>query len=261
MDCSKQRFLTLTKTYYFKNMQRLFFVSLFICLQLFSYSQDNYSIKSNMKIEGLPDDMAGFADMEILTCVKGEKSKIETTGMMMSKSTYFDGKNLTLILNLMGDKIACVVDKQKLNEIKKGSTKSKKPSIKYTNEKKKILNYDCTKVLITVEEESEASNKITLTVEPKKETTHTAWITDKLKPLSANLTNDEENGMDLSELKGVILEMETSVKENGMDLKMKMTTTEISTKTIDDAQFKANTEGCRMVDYNEMLEIPKKMGR
>lgn len=214
-----------------------------------------------MKIEGLPDDMAGFADMEILTCVKGEKSKIETTGMMMSQSTYYDGKSMTLIMSLMGDKFACVADKQKLAESRKTATKAQKPSIKYTNEKKKILGYDCIKILITVEEESEASNKVTLTVEPKKETTHTAWITDKLKPMSADLINTQNNGMDLSELKGVILEMETNVKENGMDLKMKMTATEISTKTIDDAQFKANTEGCRMVDYKEMLEIPKKMGR
>lgn len=242
-------------------MQRLIFVGLFFCFSLFSFSQDIYTIKSNMKIEGLPDDMAGFADMDLLTCVKGEKSKVETTGMMMSKSTYYDGKTLTIIMNFMGDKFACVVDKQKLTENSKNVAKPKKPSIKYTNEKKKILGYDCTKVLLTVEEESEASTKVTLTVEPKKETILTAWITDKLKSMHADLANAQNNEMDLSELKGVILEMETSVKENGMDLKMKMTTTEISTKNIDDAQFKANTEGCRMVDYKEMLEIPKKIGR
>ena len=50
-------------------MQRLIFVGLFFCFSLFSFSQDIYTIKSNMKIEGLPDDMAGFANINILSAI------------------------------------------------------------------------------------------------------------------------------------------------------------------------------------------------
>ena len=47
-------------------------------------AQESYTIKSSMKMEGLPPEYSGFGDMEMVTYLKGDKYKRETNSMMAS---------------------------------------------------------------------------------------------------------------------------------------------------------------------------------
>ena len=39
----------------------------FLLLSAFATAQENYTIKMNVKVEGMPPEMAGFGDQDIIT--------------------------------------------------------------------------------------------------------------------------------------------------------------------------------------------------
>jgi hypothetical protein len=224
-------------------------VSALVAIATSVSAQDCQTVKMTMKIEGLPPEYAGFGDNEITSWTKGELSKQETTGMMGSTVNFFDGKTLTSLSDQMGNKFGYTVSKEELDaENKKES--AEKPKIEYTNEKKTLAGYECTKAIITMIGKDKKENKMI------------AWVTDKLKSPDRYSKGSSRRGMgmDLAELKGYPLGIEMSQNQGGMDMKVVMTATEISTAAIDDAVFKVNTDGYKMSTYTEFKEKMKAMG-
>lgn len=215
-------------------------VALIFCCT-FAVAQD-YTVKMNMKIEGLPPEAAGFGEQETVTQIKGEKTKTEMTSMMGSTIMLFDGKTHTFLTDMMGNKAGYTATKEEMEAMAKDD-KEPKPKIEYTTEKKTIAGYECTKAVVTT------------VGKDKKEQQTIVWITDKIKH---NMPKNKNRGMmDLSDLKGYPLEMEMHQSQQGMDMKIMITASEVSTAPIDDSVFAVNTEGYKMSTYKEFSEKMK----
>lgn len=210
-------------------------------------AQDNYVIKMGVKIEGLPAEYAAMGEMDIITTIKGEKLKTERNGMMESSISVYDGKKMISLSEAMGQKTGFTATKEELEAPDK-NTKTEKPKIEYTSEKKMIAGYECTKVLMTT------------TCADKKDNIVILWVTDKVKYSHPEANKAAGRGMmDLSELKGYPLAMEMNQIANGVPIKILMTTTEISTANIDDSVFILNTDGYTMLSYKDMQAKQKAM--
>ncbi len=131
-------------------------------------AQDNYTIKISIKTEGLPAEMAAYGEQDMITYMKGDKSKTDISSMMFSSTVYFDGQKMTSLTDAMGNKTAYTATKEELEASDKGE-KTEKPKIEYTTEKKMIAGYECTKAVLTS------------VGKDKKETKTTVWTTEKIK--------------------------------------------------------------------------------
>lgn len=88
----------------------------------------------------------------------------------------------------------------------------------------------------------------------------TLWVTDKIKYSHPEAQKASGRGMtDLSDLKGYPLCMEMSQNAQGIDLKIIITATEVSTMPVEDSVFVLKTDGYTMVSYKEMQEQQKTM--
>jgi len=233
-----------------KNLN-IFKISATISLTLFNlgfFAQDNYTLKMSMKMEGLPAEYAAFAEQEITTYIKGDKRKTKTEGMMSSNSTYYDSKKMTMLMESMGNKMGFSATKEEIEASDK-KEKAVKPKIEYVDEKKTVAGYECSKAIVSV-------------IEGKKETSSIIWYTTKINYSDKTMSKAQSGGMpDLSELKGFPLEMEMSYNAQGMDVKMIMTTTDVSLAPIPDSEFEFSTEGYKMMSLDEMKEMQKGRGQ
>lgn len=231
-----------------KNYSRFITLASAVMFSLAVHAQNQYTVKMNMHIEGLPPEYSAMADMDMVTYVKGDKMKTETTGMMGSSVTYFDGTKLTSLNDQMGNKFGYTATKEEIEAGDKND-KSEKPKIEYTTETKNIAGYECTKAIVTSVDKD------------KKEKKMTVWTTDKLTYAHRGIVRAQgRGGMDLSELKGYPLAMESSENRNGQEMKFVIAATDVSTAAVDDAVFNVSTEGYKMMTYKEMLEKRKAMG-
>lgn len=212
-------------------------------------AQDNYTVKMNMKIEGLPPEYAGFGEQEMVNYVKGDKYKNEISSMMMTSVSAFDGSKLTSITEQMGNKSGFIATKEELEAANKSEKAEEKPKIEYTTEKKMIAGYECTKAILTSVDKDKKENKMNV------------WVTEKIKSNQAQGKKTGGRGMrmNLGDLKGYPLEMEMSQNQQGMDMKILITATEVLTTPIDDAVFTVSTEGYKMMTYKEMQDKMKAM--
>lgn len=233
-------------------MKKLF-LAVAALLSLNLVSQENYTIKMSVKVEGLPEEYAGMAENDIVTYMKGEKSKMELTSMMMTQVSLNDGEKTTTLMEQMGNKTGWVVTKaeaeaeEKESADKKGKTK---PKIEYVEEKKTIAGYECSKAIVTT------------TTKDKKEQKTIVWYTDKIKqPSSTGAKSGRRGGMmggaDLSEIKGFPMQTEMSMNNQGMEMKVISTVTEVSTSPIEDKVFTIDTEGYKLMSYKELKESMK----
>lgn len=204
-------------------------------------AQDNYTVKMSMKIEGLPPEYAGFGEQDMINYVKGDKYRNEISSMMITSVSSFDGKKLTSISEQMGNKSGYTATKEELDAAAKTDKPETKPKIEYTTDKKTIAGYECTKAIVTTVEKDKKENKMTL------------WVTDKIKSTQAQGKKAGGRGMmmDFGDLKGYPLEFEMAQSQQGMDMKILITTTEVLTTPIDDATFNVSTEGYKMMTYKE----------
>ena len=211
---------------------------------------DNYTVKMSIKAEGLPAEYAAFGEIEIVTYMKGERSKSETSSMMFSNVVYFDGKLITNLSESMGNKTGYTATKEEMDGMDKNKAPESKPKIEYINDKRTIAGYECYKAIITSIDKD------------KKERQTIVWYTDKLKPMSGAVRRANRRGMsvDLSELKGMPLAMESTMNMQGMEVKSVMIATEVSTNVIDDSVFVPNTEGYTMLTFKEFQEKMRAMG-
>jgi hypothetical protein len=84
------------------------------------------------------------------------------------------------------------------------------------------------------------------------------WVTDKIKSdLAQSKRGGNKGMMNLGDIKGYPLEMEMNQSQQGMDMKIVISATEVSTKPIDDAVFVANTEGYEMSTYKAFMDKMK----
>jgi hypothetical protein len=224
-------------------MKNLFFILAFCSLS--TLAQENYTMKMTVKTEGLPPEYAAYGEQDIVTYLKGEKSKTEVNSMMFNTTVFFDGKVLTSLSDMMGTKSGYTATKEELEAQDKGKTT--KPKIEYTTEKKNIAGYECTKAIAT----SAGSDK--------KEKTTILWITDKIKYDKNRSKATGRSMADFGDLKGHPLGMEMSQEMQGSEMKIIMTTTEVSTKPIDDSVFAINTEGYKMMTYQQFQDQMKAM--
>ncbi len=212
------------------------------------FAQESYTIKMTLKIDGLPPEYAGFGEQEMVNYMKGELYKNETTSMMGSSSTCFDGKMVTSISEQMDTKTGYTATKE---ELEAANTKEgqEKPKIEYGSETKKIAGYDCSKAVLTSISADGKENKVTV------------WVTDKIKTTAAKGRRTGGRGMqmDFGELKGYPLMIESAQNQNGMEMKVTITAIEVSTAPLADSFFTLNTEGYTMMSYQQMMENMKKM--
>ena len=212
-------------------------------------AQDNYTVKMNMKIEGLPPEYAGFGEQEMVNYIKGDKYKNEVSSMMMTSVSSFDGAKLTSITEQMGNKSGYTATKEELDAASKTEKPETNPKIEYTQEKKTIAGYECSKAILTTVDKDKKENKMNV------------WVTEKIK---SNQTQGKKSGgrmrMNFGDLKGYPLEMEMSTNQQGMEMKILITATEVLTTPIDDGVFTVSTEGYKMMTYKEMQDKMKAMG-
>ena len=204
-------------------------------------------MKMNVKTEGLPPEYAAYSEQEIVTYMKGEKSKTEVSSMMFNTTVFYDGKTMTSLSDAMGNKTGFIATKEELEA--DNEKKESKPKIEYTTEKRNIAGYECTKAIITGLDKD------------KKETKTIAWVTDKIKYDNSHRKASRRNMADLGDLKGHPLAMEMTQNYQGADMKIIMTTTEVNTNPIDESVFTINTEGYKMMSYKEMKEQMKAHGK
>lgn len=219
------------------------------CLFAGAQNNESYTIKMSIKAEGLPAEYAAFGEIEMVNYVKGDKTKSETNSMMFSSVVYFDGKTITNLSESMGNKSGYTATKEEMDGMDKNKNPESKPRIEYVNDKRTIAGYECYKAVVTSLDKD------------KKERQTIVWYTDKLKPISSTVRRANRRGMsvDLSELKGMPLAMESTMNMMGNEVKSVMIATEISTNPIDDAVFLPNTEGYMMLSFKEFQEKMRAM--
>lgn len=230
-------------------MKKIICTAIIALASVAAFAQDCYTVKMTMKIEGLPPEYAGFGDNDIVHYSKGELYKQEMTGMMGSNVNFFDGKMLTSLSDQMGNKAGYTISKEELDAAEKKEKSGTPPKIEYTNEKKTIAGYECTKAIATTLDKDKKENKVTL------------WVTDKIKQSEGYKKGaaGRGNGMNFGDLKGYPLAIEAAQNQGGMEMKVLMTATEVSTAAIDDAVFKPNTEGYKMMTFKEYMDKMKAM--
>ena len=239
--------MTLITNFKTNKMKKIITYAALVFVTAFAVAQDNYTVKMNMKIEGLPPEYAGFGEQEMINYVKGDKYKNEVSSMMMTSISAFDGAKLTSITEQMGNKTGFTATKEELDAADKNDKPEAKPKIEYTNDKKTIAGYECSKAIVTSVGKDKKENKMNV------------WVTDKIKSNQAQGKKRGGRGMsmDLGDLKGYPLEMEMSQSQQGMDMKILISATEVLTTPIDDAIFTVSTDGYKMMTYKEMQEKMK----
>jgi len=133
----------------------LAFVALAIALPTFAQKKFEGTIVFGLEYQDLPAEMAAMSAMlpdEMTTQIKGDKTRLEQSlGMGMSQVTITDMKkgSGTLLMNMMGKKMAVEMSKDDLKDMDKKS--DKKPEFKYVEGTKKIAGYECKKALMVVD--------------------------------------------------------------------------------------------------------------
>jgi hypothetical protein len=216
-----------------------------------AFAQDNYTIKSSVKIEGLPAEYSAFGESDKITYLKDSKSKVETSNMMGSTIEVFDGSKMTVLMEQMGDKSGWSATKEEMEKTKDDPKKdAQKPKIETTTEKKTIAGYECVKSIVTVTDKDKKQMKINI------------WHTDKIKkPVTGS--SKKKGGMgggnfDFAEITGYPMSVDLETENQGMKIKYIETVTEVSTDKLDDGVFVADTDGYKMISFGEYREQLKK---
>jgi len=231
-------------------MKKIIIAAILVCGLNSLNAQDNYTVKMSIKVEGLPEEYSAMAENEVVVYMKGEKTKHEVTSMMMNQTSLNDGTISTTIMEQMGNKTGWTMTKAEMEaDEKENEGKKTKPTIEYTTEKKTVAGYECTKAIVT-----------SVVGKEKKEQQSTVWFTDKIKQptTKSSMKKGMMGGPDLSSLKGFPMQTEMSMTQQGMEMKVISTVTEVLTTAIDDSVFKINTEGYKMMTYSELKETMKK---
>ena|SRR6218665_812169 len=228
-------------------MKKIILPAALLLVSAFAQAQE-YTVKSTTKLEGVPPEYAAYGEREITTYIKGNKIKNETTSMMGSEISMYDGKKHTFLMDAMGNKTGYVVSDEELDKDTK-SKKEEKPRVEYPGEKKTVAGYECTKALVMRKGREGKTDTIVL------------WTTDKINYDVSKVKKDgRTRAMDWGDVKGYPLMIEMKMSFQGQAMKVIVTTVEVSTKPVDDSVFQVNTEGYTMLSYTDAMEKMKAMG-
>ena len=134
----------------------LAFVVVAISLPAFAQKKFEGTITFGLEYQNLPAEMAAMEAMlpdEMTTQIKGDKTRLQQSlGMGMSQVTITDLKkgSGTLLMNMMGKKMAVEMSKDDLEEMDKKKS-DKKPEFKYLDGTKEIAGYTCKKAMVVLE--------------------------------------------------------------------------------------------------------------
>jgi GLPGLI family protein len=200
----------------FKNIT----LSLAICLGLTpAFAQKGKAFEGKIVYEinfpGMELDAASAAMLpkEMTMYIKNGKVRNEMSmGMGMTTSTISDSKTKSAItlMDIMGSKYAIKTTEA---ELKKDQPKED-PTVKITEETKKIAGYDCKKAIVTMGD--------------KEKSTINIYFTPEIGSKDMNWSKPEFKGID-----GFPMEFE--MKQNGMN--MHMIAKSVSTETITESKF------------------------
>ncbi len=207
-------------------------------------AQQSITVKSKITTEGLPAEYAAYGEMDLVTYISGDNFRNDMSSMMMSSTTVYKGNEITSLTESMGNKFGY---KTTVAEMEKEKKSTKKPKLEYTQEKKTIAGYECTKVLATIADKD------------GKEKTIVFWVTEAIKIDSKHRKGGDQD-MDLSDLKGYPLGMEMTQSANGMDMKIIMMATEVNLGAVEASTFDVSTDGYKIMTYSEFKSMSKNKG-
>ncbi len=217
------------------------------------YAQSLY-VKSETEMEGVPAMIAKMSKGTTETWMKPGKTKTKTKLMTYTQTQYNTGEGV-IILSTTDPK--CVkISKHELSEdsIINNVYTSDVVVIK-TNETKTILGYPCTKTIVTYKAANNERDAVKMSYEM------TLWVCTSLKfsnNPSVGLESTKRNSLSvaLQQIEGFVLRSESLVKENNM--KIIVTATAISEKTINDVEFEPTVGACdkfmSLREYNAYLK-------
>lgn len=214
----------------------LFYVLLFIVTGLHAQLKEGYiryAMKMDAKGSELSQQLFGLTETKMY--FKNGKSLSVTSTPLTTMKVLNDEKGMLMLTEAGDYKIFVRKSRAELDQAKKKSMESKKAQIDivYTQEKKTILGYPCTKAIIT----SAGA--------PGKDNKFIVWFTEKI----SNAQGITQNYSDaLTKLKGMPLEFD--MDKNGT--KIQMTVKEISSKPVPDATFVLSTAGYTEKDARDL---------
>lgn len=198
-------------------MKKLIIALVAVAMALPTLAQKKFegSVTYDIEYKDIPSEMAAMEAMlpeDMTMLIKGEKTRVEQSmGMGMSQVVIADTKTGggTLLMNMMGKKMAIEMSKDQLEKLQKEKKEEKKPEIEYVSgDEKEIAGYKCKKAVV------KADGGASVVI----------YYTEEL-PAGAS--------KDFKELKGFPLEYTV---DSGM-FKMKMTATKVSKEKLDAALF------------------------
>jgi GLPGLI family protein len=196
----------------------LTFIAL-ICFAQLKISAQNFegTISFKTTFTELPaemESMRGMMEMTMVTHAKDHLSRTETKGMMTPEIVNImdmKKKEMVTCMDQGGQKIAIKTNIDDMTQQNEQNGVSA-PVYKETGETRKILGFECKKVIVTVTSEEVGEMKIDL------------WYTPEI----AN------NSYEYTELKGMPLEYTIPIQPG---MVMQMTATEITKGKVDDSMF------------------------
>lgn len=217
------------------------------------FAQSLY-VKSETEMEGVPAMVAKMSKGTTETWMKPGKTKTKTKLMTYTQTQYNTGEGV-VILSTTDPK--CVkISKHELSEDSIiNNVYTSDVIVKKTNETKTILGYTCTKTIITYKAANKEREEIKMSYEM------TLWVCSSLNfanNSAAGLESTKRNslGVALQQVEGFVLRSETLVLENNM--KIVVTATAISEKTIPDVEFEPTVGACdksmSLKEYNAYLK-------
>jgi hypothetical protein len=219
------------------------FISLLLA---FCSNAQDITLKFEIKMQGLAQEMAAFADMQGINYFKNEKCRIELENMMFSMRSYIHSDGVTVCQNVMDEKKYYKRKKQDFEAERPKSTDI--PKITYTEESKMILGYECKKVLV----QTLAKDKSEIQTE--------LWVTKALKLPETYYMMSSRNSAAFNGIDGTVLYMETPIKMQGNNAVSIMRVTEITTTPLKDSLFEPETAGYTESTYEEIKSQMRSMG-
>jgi len=195
-----------------------------------SFAQKNFEGTVTFKITygELPPEMAGYESMlpkESITKLKEGNSKTTQTTAMGTNITISDkAGNVTILMNMMGQKIAI---KESIDKEKDASSK---PIITYVDETKKIAGYTCKKAELKFADTDEIM---------------VVYYTEEIVATTSNSQLSDDG------LKGFM--MEYSINNQGIEMIISAST--VTKEKISDAEFTIPTDYEVMTkeDFQKMM--------
>lgn len=218
----------------------LFLVSVFWC------NAQDITLKFEIKMEGMPSEMAGFTDMKGVNYFKNEKCRVELENMMFSMRSYIHAEGVTVCQDVMDEK---KFYKRKKKDFETERAKiTEQPKITQTQETKTILGYACKKVLVTT------------LAKDKSEIQSVLWVTNALKLPDTYYMMSGRNAGTINGIDGVVLYMETPIHMQGTNATSIMRITEILTTPLESSLFEPDTTGYTETTYEDVKTQMRGMG-